>query len=418
MLSKGQQRRAEILGRLGAGAISKNDAGTLLGLSRRQINRLLKDYDLSGISSVVHGNCGRIPANKTNANMTDSILLLAGEDGKYHGFNVCHMADLLAANEKIRIGRSTLDRLLRTEKIISTTKHTNQIRRKRRERSAAEGMMLQIDGSPHDWLEGRGPKMSLIGAIDDATSEIVYAVFRPTEDLAGYLIMLRGIVTSHGIPESIYHDRHTILRSPKPATIEDELTGIEPQSQFQRVMSELGIVSIAAKSPQAKGRVERLWKTLQDRLTKEMRLAGISTIEDANTFLIEFISRYNKRFGRNAANPKDAWMTLEETLDMAYYFCKREHRKVREDHTISWLGKTLQIIPSSSDKCLARKSVNVHVTPEDEIFIYDGKRRLEHKEIPAQSKSKISKPAAKTTEPPNPESLAKRRAWLFATKAA
>ena len=417
-MSKGQQRRAEVLGRLGAGAISKADAGSLLGLSRRQTNRILKDYDLSGISSVVHGNCGRIPANKTNNNMTDSILSLAGEDGKYHGFNVCHMADLLSVNEKIVIGRSTLDRLLRTEKIISTTKRTNQIRRKRRERSAAEGMMLQIDGSPHDWLEGRAPKMSLVGAIDDATGKIVYAIFRPTEDLAGYLMMLRGIVTRFGIPEIIYHDRHTILRSPKPATIEDELAGTEPQSQFQRVMSELGIVSIAAKSPQAKGRVERLWKTLQDRLTKEMRLAGINTIEDANAFLIDFISRYNKRFAIKASNSENAWMTLEEMLDMDYHFCKREHRKVREDHTISWLGKTLQIIPSSSDKCLARKSVNVHVTPEDEIFIYDGKRRLQYKEIPAQSKTQASKHSVKKTEAPSPESLAKRRAWLLATKAA
>jgi len=418
-LSKGQVRRADVLGRLSAGTISKDEAGTLLELSRRQVNRVLKEYDTLGIVSVVHGNIGRPPVNKTDGIVVDAVFLLAGENGKYHGFNVSHMADLLSYNEKIVISRPTLDRLLRAEKIINTGKCKNRVRRKRRERSSSEGMMLQIDGSPHDWLEGRAPRMSLVGAVDDATGKIVYAVFRPTEDMAGYLMMLRGITSTYGIPESIYHDRHTILRSPKPATIEDELAGIEPQSQFQRVMSELGIVSIAANSPQAKGRVERLWGTLQDRLTKEMRLAGISSIEDANTFLVDFISCYNKRFGKKAADPQDAWVEMDEMPDMAYYFCKRDIRKVREDHTISWFGKTLQIVPGSSERSLASKSVNVHVTPEDEVFIYDGKRRLEYKEIPVQAKAiQESKAVKKTVTLPSPESLAKKRAWLFSQPAA
>ena len=232
-------------------------------------------------------------------------------------------------------------------------------------------------------------------------------------------MMLRGIATNYGIPESIYHDRHTILHSPKPATIEDELAGTEPQSQFQRVMSELGIISIAAHSPQAKGRVERLWKTLQDRLTKEMRLANINSIEDANIFLTEFISRYNTRFAKQAANPQDSWVKMNEMPDMAYYFCKIENRKVREDHTISYMGKILQILPSSSERCLARKSVNVHVTPEAEVFVYDGKHRLKYKEISEQAKTtSASKPVIKTVTVPKPESLAKKRAWLFAQPVA
>lgn len=418
-MSKVQQRRAEALGRLAAGSISKSEAQVLLGVSRRQVDRILASYRAKGLESVVHGNTGKTPANKTEENVVDTLLALVSEDGKYHGFNVCHVCDLLAEDEQIIIGRSTLDRILRDKKII-TAKKRKQVRRKRRERASAEGMLLQIDGSPHDWLEGRGAKMSLMGAIDDARGKVVYAQFRPTEDLAGYLMMLRSITTNYGLPESIYHDRHTILRSPKPATIDDELAGEEPMSQFQRAMSELGITSIPAGSPQAKGRVERLWGTLQDRLVKEMRLKEISDIDGANAFLVGFIKRFNKRFAQEPANPEAAWVKPEGRLDLAYYFCTKESRKVKEDHTISYLGKTLQILPTSNGVSLAGEWVKVHVTPEEELYIYHGKNRLKYEQIQKPVKTKaVPARAQKPDKQPDPESLARRRAWLFAgTEAA
>lgn len=135
------------------------------------------------------------------------------------------------------------------------------------------------------WLEERCPKASLIGTIDDATGQVLFLLFRPTEDKVRYLLLLRTIAATCGLPRSIYHDRHTILRSPKQSTLDDELAGRPPRSKMQRMMAQLGIESITAHSPQAKGRIERLWTTLQECLTKELRLAGVTTLQDANTFL-------------------------------------------------------------------------------------------------------------------------------------
>lgn len=415
-LSKKQQRRAEILNRVLSGKVTKGEAETLLELSLRQLNRVLNGYRDEGLPSLVHGNAGKTPVNKTKAESVAVVLSLSGEDGKYHGFNICHMHDLLEDNEAIALGRSTLDRLLRDNNIISRGSGKKRVRRKRRERRSAEGTLLQIDGSLHDWLEGRGPQMSLVGAIDDATGKIIYGVFRPTEDQAGYLMMLRGIATKHGLPESLYHDRHTILRSPKTPTIDDELAGIEPQSQFQRVLNELGIVSIAAHSPQAKGRIERLWKTLQDRLVKEIRLEGIHCMEQANIFLPGFIRRYNKRFAKKPQNSQSAWVKLEPRTDLVYHFSAKESRVVHADHTVSWLGKTLEILPDSRSTCLAGKTINVHITPEAQIFLYHNKKRLAHRAIQPLARPKVmqqTKVAEKKRQPSDPVSLARRRAWLY-----
>lgn len=415
-LSEKHQRRAQVLTRVLSGSVTKIEAERVLGLSRRQLNRILSAYQADGPRSLPHGNAGKPPVNKTSPETAVRVLGLAGEDGKYHDFNVCHMQELLADNESIEIGRSTLDRLLRNNNLIGKKQSKKQVRRKRRQRSSAAGMMLQIDGSIHDWLEGRGPKMALVGAIDDAVGDIVYVTFRPTEDLNGYLLMLRAIAKKRGLPESIYHDRHTILQSPKKPTLDEELAGIDPQSQFQRALKELGIASIAAHSPQAKGRVERLWGTLQDRLVKEMRLAGICSMEQANAFLPGFIRRYNKRFSHKPRDPQSAWVKLEPGTDLAYYFSAKQSRVVRLDHTISWLGKTLEILPGSRPACLAGKSLSVHVTPEEELFLYYGKKRLRYRLVTPETRPKLvqhDKPQATQPRPADPAGTARRRAWLY-----
>lgn len=417
-MNKEQQRRAGVLARLSSGSLSKHDAEKLLGLSRRQVNRLLRSYESDGLASLVHGNTGRAPVNKTCADTLSTIVSLADEDGKYHGFNTCHLHDMLAEYEGISVGRSTLDRMLRDKGIIKPARQKPAQRRSRRDRSAKEGMLLQIDGSPHDWLCGRGPRITLIGAIDDATSEIVGGVFRPTEDQSGYLMLMRSIAESRGLPESFYHDRHTILRSPKETTLEDELADREPMSQLQRVMHELGIVSIAARSPQAKGRIERLWKTLQDRLIREMTLAGVSSIEEANAFLPEFIVRFNRRFGREPGDPESAWVELEPDTDLDYYFATSETRVVRQDHTISWYGKAYQILPDEECMLIAGKRVDVRVTPEGCMGLYMGRHRLAHKEVPVSRPAEKSVRLPKQPKTPDPRALARQRGWLFHSDAA
>ncbi len=414
-LNPEQQRKTEILTRLAAEALDVATAAELLGVSTRQVRRLRVRFRQEGMAVVVHGSHDRTPANCTPPEVVAQILARAGPGGKYHDLNVCHMQELLAHVEQIVIGRSTLDRLLRQAGLRPSVAVASVVHRRRRVRRAAEGMLLQIDGSPFAWLEQRGPKASLIGAIDDATGQVLFLLFRPTEDQVGYLLLLRTIAETYGLPMSIYHDRHTILRSPKQPTLDDELAGQPPMSQVQRMMAELGIESITAHSPQAKGRIERLWATLQDRLTKELRLAGMTTLQDANAFLPSFMTRYNARFARPAHDPDSAWVPLPAIFDHAYYFAVRETRKVRADHCIRFAGQWLQLLPAPPQPSLVSQTVTVHVVPEGDIYVYYGRQRLTYQPLlaaPATRPAPTPEPAWSKL-PVEPHAKAKQRAWLY-----
>jgi hypothetical protein len=179
-------------------------------------------------------------------------------------------------------------------------------------------MLIQIDGSNHQWLGTKAPWLTLIAGIDDATGTVVAACFREQEDTAGYLHLLRQLVEQWGRPQALYHDRHSIfVRSAKdPDTVAEQLAGKRQPTQFGRAMQHLGIASVTARSPQAKGRIERLFGTLQDRLLVELRLAGVHTLEQANRFLHTFLPRFNARFGVPAADPAPAWRALEPAMDL------------------------------------------------------------------------------------------------------
>jgi hypothetical protein len=414
-LNPEQQRKAEILTRLEAEALDVVTAAELLGVSTRHVRRLRARFRQEGMAVVVHGHCSRPPTNRTAPEVAVRILALAGPEGQYHDLNVCHMQELLAHVEQIDIGRSTLDRLLRTAGLRQPAAAAPVVHRRRRVRRVAEGMLLQIDGSPFAWLEGRGPKASLLGAIDDATGRVLFLLFRPTEDQVGYILLLRTIAHEYGVPMSIYHDRHTILRSPKQPTLDDELAGQPPRSQVQRMMAELGIESIAAHSPQAKGRIERLWGTLQDRLTKELRLAGVTTWADANAFLPAFIARYNARFARPARDPESAWVPLPADFDSAYYFAVRETRKVRADHCIRFASQWLQLLPEPTQPSLVGQTVTVHVVPEGDIYVYYGRHRLSYRPLWAAPPARPvpAKEPAWSNLPPEPNAKAKQRGWLY-----
>jgi len=414
-LNAKQQRTVEILTRLDAGALDVSTAAEMLGVGARQVRRLRARFRQEGMAAVIHGNCGRPPANRTDPGRLNQIVALAGPEGKYHDLNVCHLQELLDREDKIVIGRSTLDRLLKQTGVRKPAKSGPPVHRRRRPRRPAEGMLLQIDGSPFDWLEGRGSKAVLIGAIDDATGKVLFLHFRPTEDQVGYLLLLRSIAQRFGLPMSIYHDRHTILRSPKEPTVEEQLAGHTPMSQIQRILAELGIEAIAAYSPEAKGRVERLWRTLQDRLTKELRLANITTLEQANAFLPSFMEHYNARFAKKPKDPHHAWVPLPANLDMAYYFSVRETRTVRADHCISFAGQLLQLLPGPRDPSLVGQKVSVHVVPEGEIVLYHGKCRIMHQPVTtsAAKPPQPSEEALRPAKPANPKGKARQRAWLY-----
>jgi transposase len=414
-LNPKQQRNVEILTRLEADVLDVGTAAQLLGVGVRQVRRLRARFRQEGMAAVIHGNCGRSPVNRTDPAVVAQVVALAGPDGKYHDLNTCHLQELLAQQEQIAIARSTLDRLLKQAGVRRPAKSAPPVHRRRRLRRAAEGMLLQIDGSPFQWLEGRGAKADLIGAIDDATGKVLFLLFRPSEDQIGYLLLLRSIAQRYGLPMSIYHDRHTILRSPKQATLEEQLAGQTPMSQIQRIMAELGIESIPAYSPQAKGRIERLWGTLQDRLTKELRLANITTLEQANAFLPGFIERYNARFAQAAQDPEPAWVPLPADLDLAYYFAIRETRKVRADHCLRFAGQLLQLEPSPKDPSLVGKGIAVHTVPEGDIYLYHGKRPIAYHPwlAPARLPPQPQSTPLPVPKPDPHKSTAAQRRWLF-----
>lgn len=288
-LNRQEQKRLVVLNQVAAGRYKLIEAAAILNLSLRQIRRLNTVYHREGVAALAHGNRGRKPINAVDETLKQRVIDYY--EGKYGGFNITHFTESLEKRESIKLSRSSVRNILLSAGIKSPRKRRSPEHRSRRERYPQEGMLIQIDASPHAWLEERGPKLTLIGAIDDATSKVLFAFFQEQEDSAGYFKLLRGIVKRYGIPLALCHDQHTIFDSPKDQTdsIEDQLEGKRNLTQFGRLLEEMDITSISAKSPQAKGRIERLWKTFQDRLISELRLARAATINDANRILAEFL---------------------------------------------------------------------------------------------------------------------------------
>jgi hypothetical protein len=278
----------------------------------------------------------------------------------YVDYNDQHFTEELAVQHGIVLSRSTVRRIRRQADLDSPRHRRAPRHRRRRERYPQAGMLLQIDGSDHNWLEDRGPRLTLIAAIDDATNEVPYALFREQEDAAGYFLLVRQIAVTHGLPLALYADRHTIFQSPVEATIEQQLRGEAPQSQFGRLLSELSIQLIAARSAQAKGRVERLFQTLQDRLVKALRHAGATSLAEANAVLAQFLPDFNRRFCKPAAQPGSKYRPLPTHVNTDQVFCFKQERTVAHDNTISFAGVSLQIPPGPDRISYAKARVQVH----------------------------------------------------------
>ena len=348
----------------------------LMGLSARQVRRVRAAYRREGAGALAHGNRGRRPYNAVDAGVAQRVVALTRE--RYIGVNQQHLTELLEEDEKIRLSRSTVRRVLLRAGIRSPQKRRAPKHRSRRERKPREGMLLQVDGSPHDWLEGRGPRLCLVGAIDDATSHVPYAVFRRQEDIQGYFAMLRRIVETKGVPLSLYHDKHTIFLSPKKEveTVEEQLAGKRRLTQVGRALAELGITSIPADSPEAKGRIERLWRTFQDRLVSELRLADVRDIDAANRMLHRFLPRYNRRFVVPPAEPECAYRPVDPGLNLATVFCLKHMRTVGTDNVVRFKGRRLQVHPSHHRTSYARTRVEVHERMNGSLAIYHQSMRL------------------------------------------
>jgi transposase len=349
------------------------EAAQLLGVSERHAWRLLAAYRKEGAAALAHGNRGHLPSNATSAEVRAQVVTLASE--RYRGVNHTHFTELLAEREGISLSRSTIRRLLAGAGLSSSRQHQPPRHRYRRERMPQDGMLVQIDGSHHRWLGESGPWLTLLLAVDDATGTVPYALFREQEDTEGYFRLMKGIIQRRGIPLALYSDRYFVFcYSKRGETGDASVIDRGKPTQFGRAMRELGVTQVFARSPEAKGRIERANGTFQDRLVAELRLAGAGTIDEANSFLEAFLPRFNERFGVPATQAEPSYRPINPGLDIDAVLCFKELRRVARDNTVQYHGHTLQIFPGSDRRTYARARVEVQERLDGQLLVcYRGK---------------------------------------------
>src|SRR6202790_5751872 len=305
-LSQKELQRVSVIGACIKGEMACARAAALLCLSERQIKRLKNRMREDGAAALAHANRGRPSHRRLPEDVGKRIVQLSRT--LYAGFNDHHLCEKLVEREGFSLSRETLRRLLRKSGLSSPKKRRAPAHRQRRVRSARLGELVQLDGSPYDWLEGRGPRLTALGMQDDASGKILAAQFFLSESTFGYLCLLRQLLRRHGVPLAFYGDHSGVfVRNDDHWTVEEQLAGKRQPTQFGRALEQLGVSFIAAHSPQAKGRVERLWGVLQDRLTSELRLAKVTDSNSANAVLRKFIADYNRRFARQPREQVTAW---------------------------------------------------------------------------------------------------------------
>jgi transposase len=368
IVNRQEQQRGLVIAKVDRGILSVGEGAAVLGVSARQARRMLATYRQQGIAAVVHGNRGRASSNAVDEETRQAVVTLAST--RYVGFNQVHLTEQLGEVEGITLSRSSVRRILGAAGIGSPRTRRAPTHRSRRSRYPQAGMLVQIDASPHDWLEGRGPRLTLFAAIDDATGELLALLFRAAEDAAGYFLLVRMIVTTHGRPLALYHDRHSIFRVNAPETVAEQLTGAREPTQFGRLLDELAITAIAARSPQAKGRVERLFGTLQDRLTSMLRLAGATNAAEATACLPAFLADFNDRFVVPAAEEGACYRALDAAIDPDTLFCFKYQRTVGMDNTVRFGGARLQLLAGARRRSWARAVVEVQERLDGSLAVY------------------------------------------------
>ena len=372
-MSREEIRRVGVIEQIREGRITQAHGGKVLGLSDRQIRRIVQRVKAEGESGGLHRLRGQPSNHRTNPKKKTRILVLYDEN--YSGFGPPLAAEKLWERNHLRVHPETLRQWLQKEG-RSYPQRKGKRHRSWRERKACLGELVQMDGSHHDWLEGRGPQMVLLGYIDDATGR-VYGRFYDHEGTLPAVDSFRRYSEKYGLPQGLYVDRHTTYKSPKKLSLEEELAGKEEsQSQFERALEELGVSLRYASSPQAKGRIERCFKTLQDRLVKEMRLAGIVSLEEANRFLEGYLPQYNQRFCRVAANPTDVHRPVPRDGVLSAILCIKEYRTVRKDGTLQY--KTHQYQLHSAER---PRRIEVQEWWDGSIHLADRQKNVAFQEI-------------------------------------
>ncbi len=330
-LSQKELHRPGLLKAALAGRITNRQVAEALRITVRHAQRLKRRFEAAGAAALRHRSRGQPSPRRLAAAVRARIVTLMTT--VYVGFNDTHLTEKLREHHRLAVCRETVRRIRRALGRPAQRARRAPRARHRRPPEPARGALVQIDGSPCAWLEARGPELTLLGAVDDATTTILALHFRPTEDVHGYATVFHAMFTTHGLPLAVYGDRLSLLvRNDRHWTLEEQLAGAQHPTHLGRVLQDLGIGYIAARSPQAKGRIERLWATLQDRLVSELRLRRIATREAANAYLPEFIADFNRRFAKPPARAHDVWR--RPPRDLALVLSCRYRRVVARDNTV------------------------------------------------------------------------------------
>jgi len=394
MIIPEELKRLHIIQKILDKKLKQVEAAKILDLTDRQVRRIVKRVKKEGDKGIIHKLRGKPSYRIIPQKTKEKALKLCR--GKYSGFNPTFASEKLFEINKIKISKETI-RSWFLEECIPYKKRKAMPHRQWRERKHYFGEMLQMDGSIHNWLEGRGPECVLMGYIDDATNKI-FARFYLYEGTLPAMDSFKRYIKRYGLPLSVYLDKHTTYKSTKKPSIEDELNDRKPLSQFGRALAELGVNVIYANSPQAKGRIERLFETLQDRLIKEMRLKRIKTIEEANNFLNYYLPIFNKRFSIKPIEKDDFHRILPANIDLNKILCIRTEHSLRNDFTIAHKKKLYQILDS-----INTKKVIFEERTNGKILITYKDKHLRYKEI-------IQRPAKE--EEKKPDMLKSRKVYI------
>ena len=380
-------------------------ASTLMGVSIRHTRRILAAYRKEGAAALAHGHRGRRAPNAISEATKTTVLHLART--RYSGTNHTHMSELLSEREGIDITRSTLRRLLVNAGENSPRRRRPPKHRVRRQRMPREGMLIQVDGSYHRWLGKDGPQFTLLLAIDDATGIVVNALFCELENTHSYFLLMWGLIRNCGIPIALYADRHAVFKYTPPSE------AAAAPTQFSRAMDELGIQLIFARSPQAKGRVERMAGTFQDRLVTELRLAEAATIDDANRVLADFLPRFNQRFRVPPQHTETAYRVLDPQMCLDTTLCLKYRRRVGRDNTVKYRWRTLQLLPGTDRPSYAGAVVDVLEGLDGQLAVQHEGQIISTQEAP-QRPNILRDFTERTTHTPSPhlDSNGLGRRWV------
>jgi hypothetical protein len=383
MLSRKELKRLHIIHKVLDKAIKQVEAAKLLSLSTRQIRRVVKRVKGEGEAGITHKSRGKPSGRRLPEETKDKAIRLYR--GRYKGFGPTLASEKLFEIEGIKINDETLRKWL-IESGDWKRNRKRRVHRQWRERKDYFGEMIQMDGSHHDWFEGRGSECVFMGYIDDATGN-TFGSFYSHEGTIPAMDSFKHYIKKYGIPVSVYLDKHTTYKSTAKPSIEDELNNTRPLSEFERALKELAVDVIHANSPQAKGRIERHFRTLQDRLIKEMRLRGIRTTEEGNKFLGHYLPRYNRRFAVKPKGKDDLHREIPKGLNLDKILCIRTERALRNDFTIAHNRKLYQIMDN-----VRTKKVVVEERIDGSMLITHKDTNLRYKEIPTRPEKEQKQP--------------------------